>query len=230
MLTYSSQGAAADVRVENARFHAGGVRGELLQPLGQWRVCQPAARRFQPGQPGGGGSRSGAGRGGSGQCWRRWQASACSRTYADYPNDLGLQVIVDYAHTPDALEQVLRRCKAHVQGALVTVFGCGGDRDREKRQVMGRVACALSDRVIVTSDNPRSEDPLHIMRDIATGCSGDYAWSEDRAEAIAQALRKPSPGTVWLLPAKGMRTTSSSTASVCISVMRRRPRGAGAEG
>jgi UDP-N-acetylmuramoyl-L-alanyl-D-glutamate--2,6-diaminopimelate ligase len=119
------------------------------------------------------------------------------------PNTLGLQVIVDYAHTPDALEQVLRALKPHVTGALVTVFGCGGDRDKTKRQLMGRVACELSDKVVVTSDNPRSESPVDIVRDIESGCSGDYSLVVDRAEAIAQALTGASAGDCVVIAGKG---------------------------
>jgi UDP-N-acetylmuramoyl-L-alanyl-D-glutamate--2,6-diaminopimelate ligase len=119
------------------------------------------------------------------------------------PNSLGLQVIVDYAHTPDALEQVLGALKPHVRGALVTVFGCGGDRDKTKRQLMGRVACELSDKVVVTSDNPRGESPVDIVRDIESGCSGDYTLVVDRAEAIEQALTEASAGDCVVIAGKG---------------------------
>jgi UDP-N-acetylmuramoyl-L-alanyl-D-glutamate--2,6-diaminopimelate ligase len=93
--------------------------------------------------------------------------------------------------------------RPHVRGALVTVFGCGGDRDRAKRQIMGRIACQLSDRVLVTSDNPRSEPPAQIMRDIVSGCSGDYALVEDRAEAIAVAVAAMVPGDCVVIAGKG---------------------------
>jgi UDP-N-acetylmuramoyl-L-alanyl-D-glutamate--2,6-diaminopimelate ligase len=119
------------------------------------------------------------------------------------PNSLGLQVIVDYAHTPHALEQVLQALRPHVSGSLVTVFGCGGDRDKGKRQLMGRIACALSDRVVVTSDNPRSEDPLHIMRDIESGCSGEYSLEADRAQAISTAVAEANPGDCVVIAGKG---------------------------
>jgi UDP-N-acetylmuramoyl-L-alanyl-D-glutamate--2,6-diaminopimelate ligase len=118
-------------------------------------------------------------------------------------NDCGLQVIVDYAHTPDALEQVLGALRNHVAGRLVTVFGCGGDRDREKRQLMGRIACSLSDSVVVTSDNPRSESPASILQDIETGCSGEYVLVEDRAEAIARAIAEAAPGDCIVIAGKG---------------------------
>ncbi|WP_241262760.1 UDP-N-acetylmuramoyl-L-alanyl-D-glutamate--2,6-diaminopimelate ligase [Parahaliea mediterranea] len=119
------------------------------------------------------------------------------------PNSLGIQVLVDYAHTPDALEQVLRAIRPQVAGALVTVFGCGGDRDTGKRPLMGRVACQGSDRVIVTSDNPRGEDPGAILADIAAGCSGEYSLETDRAAAIAQAIDEAAPGDCVLIAGKG---------------------------
>jgi len=119
------------------------------------------------------------------------------------PNELDLQVIVDYAHTPDALEQVLSALKNHVTGDLVTVFGCGGDRDRAKRQVMGRVASLLSDRVVVTSDNPRSEDPAAILADIAAGCSGNFELVADRGQAIAMAIGEAAPGDCVVIAGKG---------------------------
>merc|ERR1711974_522706 len=78
-------------------------------------------------------------------------------------------VIVDYAHTPDALQQVLTALRRHCQGELWCVSGCGGDRDRGKRPQMGAVAAANADRVVVTDDNPRTEDPAHIVQDILAG-------------------------------------------------------------
>ena len=119
------------------------------------------------------------------------------------PNDLGIQLIVDYAHTPDALEHALRALRAHVTGRVITVFGCGGDRDGGKRSIMGRIATDLSERCVVTSDNPRSEDPLSIMRDIELGCSGDYILVVDRAEAIVLALSEARAGDCVLIAGKG---------------------------
>ena len=118
-------------------------------------------------------------------------------------------VVVDYAHTPDALDKVLSALRASVApgGELICVFGCGGDRDRGKRPEMGRVAARLADRVIVTSDNPRSEDPGAIVSDIVHGIRGTgnrrYAVELDRGRAIATAIAEARAGDVVLLAGKG---------------------------
>ncbi|HKK22345.1 MAG TPA: UDP-N-acetylmuramoyl-L-alanyl-D-glutamate--2,6-diaminopimelate ligase, partial [Pseudohaliea sp.] len=119
------------------------------------------------------------------------------------PNDRGLQVIVDYAHTPDALEKVLMALRGQTAGRLLVVFGCGGDRDPGKRALMGSVACALGDEVFVTSDNPRTEEPAAILEDIAAGCSGACHFEVDRARAIAAAIAAARPGDCVLLAGKG---------------------------
>ena len=97
-------------------------------------------------------------------------------------------VIVDYAHTPDSLENVLRAARELATGRLIVVFGAGGDRDREKRPLMGRVASSLADRAIVTSDNPRSEDPAAIADEVAAGAVADVEIELDRRAAIERAL------------------------------------------
>lgn len=114
-------------------------------------------------------------------------------------------VIVDYAHTPDALEQALDTLRAHAAGRLVCVFGCGGDRDRGKRPLMGGIAARLADRVIVTDDNPRGEDALAIVADILAGMPTDAAVDvvSDRAEAIRTAITGADAGDVVLVAGKG---------------------------
>ncbi|MFC4305641.1 UDP-N-acetylmuramoyl-L-alanyl-D-glutamate--2,6-diaminopimelate ligase [Cohnella boryungensis] len=121
-------------------------------------------------------------------------------------------VIVDYAHTPDGLENVLRTVRELTQGSVICVFGCGGDRDAKKRPIMGRIAAELADRIIVTSDNPRTEDPLLILRDIQVGLSeagvsGDrYELEPNRRAAIEKAVEMASPGDVVLIAGKGHET------------------------
>ncbi len=114
-------------------------------------------------------------------------------------------VIVDYAHTPDALEKVLQSLRqvAGVHARIVCVFGCGGDRDRGKRPMMGAVAGRLADRIVLTSDNPRTEDPTTIIADIAEGISGPYEQITERRLAIRSAITQARRGDVVLVAGKG---------------------------
>jgi UDP-N-acetylmuramoyl-L-alanyl-D-glutamate--2,6-diaminopimelate ligase len=119
-------------------------------------------------------------------------------------------VVIDYAHSPDALENVLRALRPEASargGALVVVFGAGGDRDRAKRAPMGEVGARLADRVVLTSDNPRSEDPLAILRDIAVGIAGRCVQEPDRARAIEGAIAAAGTADVVLVAGKGHETT-----------------------
>ncbi len=115
-------------------------------------------------------------------------------------------VVIDYAHTPDALENVLLTLKEAAPRRLICVFGCGGDRDRTKRPVMGKIAGLIADTVYLTSDNPRSEDPVGILLDIELGLrqtSTPYLVISDREEAIMAALRDARPGDCVLIAGKG---------------------------
>ena len=122
-----------------------------------------------------------------------------------------LTVVVDYAHTDDALRNLLETARPLARGRLITVFGCGGDRDRTKRPLMGAVAGRLSDLIVITSDNPRGEDPLRIIEEIQRGLTPDtrrddsqrLLTSPDRREAIAQAIELARPGDVVLVAGKG---------------------------
>lgn len=129
------------------------------------------------------------------------------------PSD-DISVVVDYAHTDDALRNLLETASALTAGRLVTVFGCGGDRDRSKRPLMGMVAGRLSDVVVLTSDNPRSEDPARIVEDIERGITPDTRRQGlvvhvelDRREAIAHVIRTAMPGDVILVAGKGHEQT-----------------------
>jgi UDP-N-acetylmuramoyl-L-alanyl-D-glutamate--2,6-diaminopimelate ligase len=117
----------------------------------------------------------------------------------------GAPVFVDYAHAPDALDQVLRALRPHAAGRLVVVFGCGGDRDRGKRPIMGRIAAELADRAIVTDDNPRSEDPARIRRAVLADCPGGIEIGDRRA-AIRAALAGLEAGDLLLIAGKGHET------------------------
>jgi UDP-N-acetylmuramoyl-L-alanyl-D-glutamate--2,6-diaminopimelate ligase len=113
--------------------------------------------------------------------------------------------IVDYAHTPDALAKALQAARKHCRDTLRVVFGCGGDRDAGKRSQMGRVAEQLADEVIITDDNPRTEDPARIVADILAGMAkpATALVEHDRARAIRTALRRSGSGDVVLVAGKG---------------------------
>ena len=119
-------------------------------------------------------------------------------------------VVVDYAHTPDGLENVLKLARELKPKRLVTVFGCGGDRDQEKRPLMGQIASNYSDDIIITADNPRNEDPAVISQQIARGITGDnYKIILDRREAIKQALSNAQSGEIIMICGKGHETTQT---------------------
>jgi UDP-N-acetylmuramoyl-L-alanyl-D-glutamate--2,6-diaminopimelate ligase len=125
------------------------------------------------------------------------------------PTGRDFTVIIDYAHTPDALEKVIGTFKELNTGRVVTLFGCGGDRDRAKRPRMGEIAARLSDFVIITSDNPRTEEPGKIIDDILSGMKGTatpYIVIENRREAIGWALQNAQPGDIIILAGKGHET------------------------
>lgn len=115
-------------------------------------------------------------------------------------------VMIDYAHTPDALENILSTVREIFDGRIVTLFGCGGDRDRNKRPLMGEVVSKYSDYVYLTSDNPRTEDPMQIIMDILPAiceCGKPYQVILNREEAIISAVRKSLPNDLLILAGKG---------------------------
>jgi UDP-N-acetylmuramoyl-L-alanyl-D-glutamate--2,6-diaminopimelate ligase len=114
----------------------------------------------------------------------------------------GAAVYVDYAHKPDALEAVLKTLRPHVSGQLWVVFGCGGDRDSGKRPMMGAIAATHADRVVVTDDNPRSESPAAIRRQVLAASPGAKEIG-DRADAIHYAVAQLKPGDVLVVAGKG---------------------------
>jgi len=129
--------------------------------------------------------------------------------FENVPNECGFAVVVDYAHTDDALLNTLRTARTLTEGKIITVFGCGGDRDKSKREPMGEIAGSNSDHAIVTSDNPRTEDPIKIIEAIEVGLkrSGtEYTSIPDRRDAIAAAIDMASPGDVVIIAGKGHET------------------------
>ncbi len=125
------------------------------------------------------------------------------------PTDTDYTVIIDYAHSPDGLENIISSLREIAKGRVVTVFGCGGDRDKTKRPKMGKIAAELSDFCVVTSDNPRSENPSAIIKDILAGMqdvSTPYEVVENRKEAIRWAMEHARPDDIILLAGKGHET------------------------
>jgi UDP-N-acetylmuramoyl-L-alanyl-D-glutamate--2,6-diaminopimelate ligase len=124
-------------------------------------------------------------------------------------NSRGARIVVDFAHTPDGLFQVLRSLDSLPHRRIITVFGCGGDRDRSKRPVMGGIAQRYSDLAILTSDNPRTENPSRILEEVATGMTDGgrpYEIIPDRREAIARAVGLVGEGDILLVAGKGHET------------------------
>jgi UDP-N-acetylmuramoyl-L-alanyl-D-glutamate--2,6-diaminopimelate ligase len=121
------------------------------------------------------------------------------------PNGAGIGILVDYAHTPDALEKLLDAVRPLTSGRIVTVFGCGGDRDRGKRPLMARAASERSNLTVITSDNPRTEDPRAIVSEIESGIvpGAEAVTILDRPEAVAYAVRSARPGDVVVIAGKG---------------------------
>ncbi len=207
VIEYGVTNSAAAVRASQAAYHHGGLEAQLHTPWGDGLVHSPMAGDFNLANLLAAISAACL----NGMPLARALAAIPALTgvegrmqYVD--NDRELQLVVDYAHTPDALAQALRALRAHTAGRLHCVFGCGGDRDRDKRPVMGRAADELSDRVIVTSDNPRHESPLAIIDDILPGISGPHEVEPDRAQAIALAVATAAPGDCILVAGKGHET------------------------
>jgi len=120
-----------------------------------------------------------------------------------YANTGSPKVVVDFAHTPEAIKQALISCRVHCEGELWVVFGCGGDRDQSKRALMGQIAEKYADKVLLSSDNPRSESPDSIIDDIIFGMSIKPEVIVDRAEAVAYVIQHAKPEDLILIAGKG---------------------------
>jgi UDP-N-acetylmuramoyl-L-alanyl-D-glutamate--2,6-diaminopimelate ligase len=120
-------------------------------------------------------------------------------------DDQDISVIVDYAHTPDSLENLIKAARPFISGQVICIFGCGGDRDRTKRPKMGKIAADLADLAVVTSDNPRTEDPQQIIKDVLAGIPANVQpiVESDRAIAIREAILQAKPGDGVLIAGKG---------------------------
>ena len=124
------------------------------------------------------------------------------------PTGRGFTVVIDYAHTPDGLEKICQTLRESTAGRLITVYGCAGERDRGKRPQMGAIAARYSDLSVITSDNPRHEDPMAIIEEVLPGVpdGAAYAVFADRREAIRYAVTQAQPGDTVLLAGKGHET------------------------
>jgi UDP-N-acetylmuramoyl-L-alanyl-D-glutamate--2,6-diaminopimelate ligase len=207
--TYSTQNPEADLYTGNLTYQANGVTGTLKTPMGTVPFSSPLVGQFN---------------------LENLLASVGAALHLGVPletmaavlpsfggvpgrmeqvkisPDQDISVIVDYAHTPDSLKNSLQAARPFVPGRLICVFGCGGDRDRTKRPQMGRIAYDLADVVVVTSDNPRTEDPEQILQDIVAGIPaalGPESVMVDRAQAIQAAIQMAQPGDGILIAGKG---------------------------
>jgi UDP-N-acetylmuramoyl-L-alanyl-D-glutamate--2,6-diaminopimelate ligase len=201
-LTFSAEGAAADYSASEVSFDAGGssfrVSGMKLRTglPGHFNVAN-ALGAFAAAEAMGIGSEiavAGLAR-----------AARVPGRFEPVDEGQGFSVLVDYAHTPDSLENVLRAARRLTEGRLISVFGAGGDRDRDKRPKMGRAGAEYSDLTVITSDNPRSEDPAAIVAEVASGAGGhgELEIVVDRREAIALALGHARPGDTVVIAGKG---------------------------
>ena len=212
VLTYSAAGAGADVLAQSARCDLSGTSFDAVTPAGRFHVTSPLLGRFNVDNllaAAAGGLALGlppdevaAGLGAVRSVPGRLERIDAGQPYA---------ILVDYAHTEDALSRLLSAVRELTDRKIILVFGCGGDRDRGKREPMGRVAGTLADIPIATSDNPRSEDPEAILSEVERGlvASGatKYLRIADRREAIRAAIDLANPGTVVVLAGKGHETT-----------------------
>jgi UDP-N-acetylmuramoyl-L-alanyl-D-glutamate--2,6-diaminopimelate ligase len=212
--TFSPSGAeaGADYRAENVRCDLGGTRFDVVHAGGRFAVASPLLGRFQVG------NLLGAAAAGLGLGVPEPDVAAAIAGVGNVPGRLErveagqpYTILVDYAHTPDALERLLGSVREVTDKKILLVFGCGGDRDRGKRAPMGEIAGRRADIAISTSDNPRSEDPALILDEVEQGLARSgatkYLKIVDRREAIRAAIELANPGTVVVIAGKGHETT-----------------------
>ncbi len=201
-VTFSAEGAGADYSARNISFDAGGAEFEVGQIAvrtglpGHFNVAN-ALGAFAVAEALGVAPEAAAA--------ALAQAARVPGRFEPIDEGQGFAVLVDYAHTPDSLVNVLRAARRLTDGRLIAVFGAGGDRDRDKRPKMGRAGAELADLAVVTSDNPRSEDPEAIVAEIVAGAGGaaELEVEVDRRAAIALALGRAEPGDTVVIAGKG---------------------------
>ncbi|MGF1459736.1 MAG: UDP-N-acetylmuramoyl-L-alanyl-D-glutamate--2,6-diaminopimelate ligase [Leptolyngbyaceae cyanobacterium] len=207
--SYSVENPDADLYTADLTYQSNGVTGQLHTPHGQVAFQLPLVGQFNLANmlaAVGAALHLGV---------TLEQVRTCLAQFGGVPGRMervvvssnqAISVIVDYAHTPDSLQNALTAARPFVEGRLICVFGCGGDRDRTKRPRMGKIAYDLADYAIVTSDNPRTEDPQRILADILEGIPAQLPDGQvvcDRAEAIRAAIDQAQPGDCVLIAGKG---------------------------
>jgi UDP-N-acetylmuramoyl-L-alanyl-D-glutamate--2,6-diaminopimelate ligase len=207
-ITYSAGGGEADLTARDVTFDAAGSRFDCITPEGRVEVRMPLPGDFNVAN-----ALAALGVGHALGLDLREAAAALASAeqvpgrFESIDEGQPYAVIVDYAHTPDSLENVLEAARRLTEGRLISVFGAGGDRDREKRPLMGRAGAELSDIAVVTSDNPRSEDPAAIIEQIEGGIEtsvpAEVVVEQDRREAIALALARADEGDTVVIAGKG---------------------------
>jgi UDP-N-acetylmuramoyl-L-alanyl-D-glutamate--2,6-diaminopimelate ligase len=203
-ITFALDNAAASYRVVDLETSLMGSRFTALTPDGRFEVVSPLRGRFNVYNVLGAFAAARALDVPAETCLRAIRtAGQVPGRFQPVDEGQDFAVLVDYAHTPDSLENVLLTARALTGHRLHVVFGCGGDRDRGKRPLMGEIASRLADHVIVTSDNPRSEDPEEIIDEILAGAGNGIEHNADRREAIAKAIESAQPGDVVVIAGKG---------------------------
>ncbi len=215
LATFSPTGAPADFRAESTRCDLSGTYFDVAHGGGRFAVASPLLGRFQVGNI--------LGAAAAAMCLGvdEYDVAAAIAGVTNVPGRLerveagqAFPILVDYAHTPDALERLLTSVRELTDRKIILVFGCGGDRDKGKRVPMGEIAGRLADIAVATSDNPRSENPEAILRDVEQGLAKSgatkYLKVVDRREAIRAAIELANPGTVVVIAGKGHETTQQS--------------------
>jgi UDP-N-acetylmuramoyl-L-alanyl-D-glutamate--2,6-diaminopimelate ligase len=205
-LTYSAAGADADLSAQEVSFDASGSRFRCTSPEGELEITTPLPGDFNVSNALAALAVAHAlGLDLKGAAAALASAEQVPGRFESVDEGQPFAVVVDYAHTPDSLENVLRAARRITSGRVISVFGCGGDRDRDKRPLMGRAGAELSDLAVVTSDNPRSEDPAAIIDQIRVGipADADTIVEQDRRAAIALALGRAGDGDTVVIAGKG---------------------------
>jgi UDP-N-acetylmuramoyl-L-alanyl-D-glutamate--2,6-diaminopimelate ligase len=206
--TYSTQSDSADLRTSALQYGVSGVSGQIHTPAGSTSFQLPLVGQFNVANflaALGAGLALGLDLETIVQTLASFTGVPGRMQQIVVKSDQDISVVVDYAHTPDSLENMLKAARPFVKGKVICVFGCGGDRDRTKRPKMGAIAARLADLAVVTSDNPRTEDPQKILADVLEGipASATPLVEADRRSAIYAAIAQAQPGDAVLIAGKG---------------------------